>query len=170
MSELEIFAKRLKELRTNRGETQKDFASFLEIKQQTLSGYENGKIKPPIDIAKNIAEKCNVSIDWLCGLSDEISNKEKVMTYSDIIIICNTYKNPSSKIEKTIDEIRKNLYEYLKESEHMSKLTRQGIIDNELYDLWLEKTMEKYDKPIVKEIPEVVDPFKDIEFENFDED
>ena len=32
-----------------------------------MSAYKNGKNKPTIEVLINIAEKCNVSIDWLCG-------------------------------------------------------------------------------------------------------
>ena len=55
------------------------------LKQQMLSGYERGIMKPPLDIAKNIAEKCNTSIDWLCGLSKKINYDDSIKTYGDAI-------------------------------------------------------------------------------------
>lgn len=168
--ELQVFADRLKELRNKLGLTQAQFVEELGITASALSAYEKNTKNPSIIVAKKIAEKYNVSLDWLCGLSDEKSKETKIMTYSDIINICNTYKNPSKLMDKFLSEMQKNLVEYLRESEHMCKLIKDGLIDNELYDLWLEKTIKKYDKPIVKEMPEVVDIFKDIEFENKDED
>lgn len=86
MGELEIFATRIKELRDSLKMTQKDFSEHIGIKQQTLSGYERGIMKPPLDIAKGIAEKCNVSIDWLCGLSDESGLQPEIANYKDIAI------------------------------------------------------------------------------------
>jgi len=63
-----IFGERLRMLRTAKGNmTQKEFAAELNIPQPTLSAYELGKIKPTIDAVINIADKCNVSVDWLCG-------------------------------------------------------------------------------------------------------
>ena len=59
MGELEIFSTRIKELRETIGMTQNDFSNHIGIKQQTLSGYERGIMKPPIDVVKNIAEKCH---------------------------------------------------------------------------------------------------------------
>lgn len=87
MGELEIFSTRIKELRETIGMTQNDFSNHIGIKQQTLSGYERGIMKPPIDVVKNIAEKCHVSIDWLCGLSDKKKNDDSLQTYGDIINI-----------------------------------------------------------------------------------
>lgn len=61
------FSERIKSLRSSLNKTQKEFANFLGIPQSTLSSYENGKINPTIDVVSEIADKCNVSIDWLCG-------------------------------------------------------------------------------------------------------
>lgn len=65
-----IFGERLKNLRKHTlHKTQKEFAEMLDIPQPTLSAYESGRNKPTIDVVINIAEKCNISIDWLCGRS-----------------------------------------------------------------------------------------------------
>lgn len=63
-----IFGLRLKLLRQNiMNKSQSELANILGIPQPTLSAYELGKNKPTIDAVINIADKCNVSIDWLCG-------------------------------------------------------------------------------------------------------
>ncbi len=63
-----LFGERLKMLRSLQGnKSQKDFAVELGIPQPTLSSYESGKIKPTVDAIINIADKCGVSMDWLCG-------------------------------------------------------------------------------------------------------
>ena len=63
-----LFGERLKMLRSLQGnKSQKDFAIELGIPQPTLSSYESGKIKPTVDAIINIADKCGISIDWLCG-------------------------------------------------------------------------------------------------------
>lgn len=154
MGELEIFANRIKQLRNSLGMTQKDFSEYIGVKQQTLSGYERGIMKPPLDIAKNIAEKCNTSIDWLCGLSNNQSIiKESIWTYADIIEFCFADKihipSPSKAILEIISQFTKNMEIFLKELEHMEKLKHDELIDQELFDLWLEKTLKKYQIPIV---------------------
>ena len=63
-----LFGERLKMLRSLQGnKSQKDFAVELGIPQPTLSSYESGKIKPTVDAIINIADKCGISMDWLCG-------------------------------------------------------------------------------------------------------
>ena len=65
-----IFGERFKALRTAMNKTQKEFSEFLGIPQPTLSAYESGRNKPTIDVVIAIANKCNVSVDWLCGRDD----------------------------------------------------------------------------------------------------
>lgn len=64
---------KLQLLRKKLNYTQKDFAEFLGIPQPSLSAYENDKNSPTTEVLINIASKCNVSIDWLCGLSSNAS-------------------------------------------------------------------------------------------------
>ena len=67
-----IFGERLKNLRTViMKKTQKEFSEFMSIPQPTLSAYESGRNKPAVDVVINIADKCNVSVDWLCGRDDQ---------------------------------------------------------------------------------------------------
>lgn len=83
----EILAKRLKQIRIERGMTQKDFAQEMGFTSVTLSAYENSLKRPSLDLILGIAKKCNVSLDWLCGLSDKQSeqNHQEYKTYSDIL-------------------------------------------------------------------------------------
>ena len=67
-----IFAERFSKLRGEK--TQDEFASFLGISRPTVGFYENGARLPDALILRQISEKCNVSADWLLGLSDENSN------------------------------------------------------------------------------------------------
>lgn len=60
-------SEQLKYLRSINKKTQKEFAEFLGIPQPSVSAYENGKNNPTIDINIEIADKCNVSLDWLAG-------------------------------------------------------------------------------------------------------
>ena len=67
-------------LRTLRDQTtQTAFASLLETKQTSYSGWETGVREPSLDKLRLIATKCNVSTDWLLGLTDERSAKIQIM-------------------------------------------------------------------------------------------
>ena len=79
-----IFGKRLRELRHETlNMNQREFAKLLGISQPSLSAYESGRNKPTIDSVINISDKCNVSIDWLCGRDIKPRNIE-VEAYSSV--------------------------------------------------------------------------------------
>lgn len=86
MFDKEKFIARLKSLRENHPQhkTQREFADFVGISQPTLAGYERGTGKPPVDVLCNIANKCCVSVDWLCGNSDICTNLEQAEKYEDV--------------------------------------------------------------------------------------
>ena len=160
--EKDVFATRIKEARESCGLLQKDLAGKIGIKQQTLSGYEKGKMKPPIDTVKAIANTCNVSLDWLCGMTEK-KNNSKIKTYKDFILFFMSFQKDYKNIvsigtirddfgtdlpaiafnDKTIESVFAGL-------EKMQALLLRGDIDNELFELWVEKQLAKTDKPIDK--------------------
>lgn len=78
---LPIFTERFRELQGDKSNT--DFASFLGISRQTVGFYCNGERLPDALSLIQIAEKCQVSADWLLGLSKEKSYE------ADIQKVCN---------------------------------------------------------------------------------
>lgn len=63
-----VFSERLRELQGDRSSV--EFAAFLGMSRQTIGFYLNGDRIPDILALRQIAERCNVSADWLLGLSD----------------------------------------------------------------------------------------------------
>lgn len=63
-----IFQERLRELQGGMSNTV--FADFLGMSRQTVGFYLNGNRIPDILGLEQIARKCNVSSDWLLGLSN----------------------------------------------------------------------------------------------------
>lgn len=61
---------RIKEARERIGISQKELAESLNIKQTTFNGYETGAHDPKSNVLLLIAKKCNTTIDFLLGLSD----------------------------------------------------------------------------------------------------
>lgn len=143
--ELQTFSDRLKELRTSLNLTQVQFVEDLGITAAALSAYEKNQKNPSISVAKRIAEEYNVSLDWLCGLSDK---KNSTTTYSDIIKCCLNYQNPTFQLSNILESFNKNITEFQHKLGHMKTLLNEKTIDNDLYDLWLEKEIDKYNKPI----------------------
>lgn len=69
-----MFGERLKELRENQCMKQSDLADYLNVSRQSVGGYENGTTEPPMDIIIKIADKFNVTCDYLLGRTDEKYN------------------------------------------------------------------------------------------------
>lgn len=61
----------LKQLRESTGLNQKDFGESVGVKKATYSNYETGKTQPGSDFWIAVADKYNVSIDWLMGFTDD---------------------------------------------------------------------------------------------------
>lgn len=161
MGEMDIFATRIKELRESLQMTQTKFSKYIGIKQQTLSGYERGIMKPPLDVTKEIAEKCHVSIDWLCGLSDKKTYNDEIETYGDAIRsllkiekafdITLSYDWIKLKSFQTMDCVASinfgndKMQNFIKEWKKMKQVHDDSTIDDEVYNLWIEKILKKYD-------------------------
>lgn len=62
---------RIKDLREDHDITQKEIATYLHVKQNTYSQYENGQRQLPIECLIALARYYQVSTDYILGLTDE---------------------------------------------------------------------------------------------------
>ncbi len=65
-----ILGERLKELREERGLTQRQCAELLGIHSVTYLHYEKDQRQPPLQLLADIAAFYGVSVDYLLGLKD----------------------------------------------------------------------------------------------------
>ena len=65
-----ILGKKLKELREERGLTQKQVADALKIHSVTYLHYEKGQREPPLSLLAEMAKFYGESVDYLLGLAD----------------------------------------------------------------------------------------------------
>ena len=65
-----LLGKRLRELREERGLTQKQLASTLQINSVTYLHYEKGQREPPLALLAQLAKFFDVTTDYLLGLED----------------------------------------------------------------------------------------------------
>lgn len=68
MEHKKVFTKRLEKLRGDRSNT--EFAAFLGLSRQTVGFYLNGDRVPDFFSLIAIAQRCDVTVDYLLGLSD----------------------------------------------------------------------------------------------------
>lgn len=157
MCDFLILGDRLKLLREQMKLTQKEFSELVGCTSATLSAYENGSKSPSLKIVKNIAEKTKVSIDWLCGLSDNQSNSLKLDTYEDIIDL---FLQLEKKVElntiffKTwppmaiIGFDNEDLSEFMYDWARIKELYDRKVIDDSMYLPWLDAKKRQYHKDI----------------------
>ena len=60
-----VFGKKLKELRTEQGLSQRKFGEVFSVCNQTVSFWENGSREPDLDMLVSIAQYFDVSVDFL---------------------------------------------------------------------------------------------------------
>lgn len=64
------YTQRIRDLREDLDLRQKDIAELLNVGQKTYSDYELGKSRMPIDSIIILAKFFNVSLDYICGVSN----------------------------------------------------------------------------------------------------
>ncbi len=67
---------RIKELRKEKGISQKEFSQLVGIKYATYSNYENNNREPTKEQLEKIADKLDVSVDKLLGVPEYVDPTE----------------------------------------------------------------------------------------------
>lgn len=176
MTVIDEFSTRFKKLRDDMNMTQKEFSDYIDLSQQVVSGYERGISSPALDTLVHIAKQCNVSTDWLLGLSERKENDLQTETYADVIklflkveealgnlidITVAEYSNVGTEYEKPLFAnifIGTNIFSvFLFEWKKMIDLLNNGTIDIDVYNLWIEKSIVQYDYEIKDKEKEYTD-------------
>ena len=101
------FAQRIAAIRKEKRLSQEKFGEFAGVSQRTVAYWESGGRTPSYDVLTDLANKLDVSVDYLLGRTDESKIKEPVM--SDDELRLNTYNRikalPEPILEKVLDLI-----------------------------------------------------------------
>lgn len=115
------FGTRLRELRRQRGLTQKDLAAKINKSIAAISSYETGAQMPPGDVLKSIAYALSTSADYLLDIdkSDAITLKSLSVEQRDILeLILKEFSNPTNNglvlSQQQIDIIQKLMLSFSK--------------------------------------------------------
>ena len=65
-----LLGERLKELREEKGLTQKQLSNELKLNSVTYLHYEKSQREPPLQVLVEMAKYFNVSVDFLLGVKD----------------------------------------------------------------------------------------------------
>lgn len=75
---MDSFSLRIKSLRKEKKKTQQDIADLLKVRRSTYGEYERGKILPPMDKMKILADYFSVSVDYLVSGKQEMEVSEEI--------------------------------------------------------------------------------------------
>lgn len=81
---IEVFSKRLKELRKANGYTIEQFAERVGISKSSVGYYESANRLPDAEILSRIADALNVSADYLIGRTNTAALKGKMKTVCEL--------------------------------------------------------------------------------------
>lgn len=68
---MDIFSERFKDLKSAKGITYKQIAEALDLKERVIKCYGSGDAKPSYNALVALADYFDVSLDYLCGRSDD---------------------------------------------------------------------------------------------------
>ena len=145
---------RIKELRTSKNLTQEDIAKMVKVSKATISNYEKGKVSPPIELLIKLAERYDVSIDWLCGLSNE--EIPRLMSYGDAffrLVEIDKVIGFSVEVVTFFSNLRGTAFLFdatltkaLEEYQEMVNLRDNNTISEHLFNLWISDKVQQLDK------------------------
>lgn len=97
-------AEKLREIRMQRGLSQKDIAELANINQTTYSGYENKISQPTVAVLIRIADVYEVSLDYLAGRTDDING---LYASNGIIETCSSNGEIITRMAAIEEEMRR---------------------------------------------------------------
>lgn len=92
---------RLKNLRQQRGLTQKMLARRINKSISAVSSYESNAQLPPLDVLESLSSVFNVSLDYLVGFENNSSYSTKDLSYEQREIIELLFKEFAIKEHKS---------------------------------------------------------------------
>ena len=110
---VEVFGKRLKELRKANGYTIEQFAAMVGISKSTLGYYENDKRMPDIEILARIADTLNVNADYLIGRTNTTAQKGRQKTVCEFTGLSDRAAEYLSEIAEKKDYAKLSIINHL---------------------------------------------------------
>ncbi len=96
MGNIEVFASRMRIARKNKDWTQLQLSQEAKVSAATISAYENSdagkKANPSLENIVKIAKSLEVSIDWLCGLTDNKDSSGQSLDVNDEQLLLSVVK------------------------------------------------------------------------------
>ncbi|SFK48351.1 Helix-turn-helix [Halobacillus dabanensis] len=101
-------SERLKKLRKENKMSQRDVAKFLGISESGYGYYEQGRNEPSIDMIKRLADRYDVTADYLLGRSDtpQLSEEEEFKSFANNPELERFYRELPQSDEEDLEKLR----------------------------------------------------------------
>lgn len=163
-----LFSKRLKEARTDKNMTQKELSEKSGVSTVMISAYErsntNSGKNPALNNIYAIATALGVSIDWLCGLTEntEFNNDEtkeitvktflKTLYYivknCDITEYSDVINGFSLSCYRISISSKYYAYDFVEDCKKLNEALKLDILDDEMKQSLINGVIEKYSKKV----------------------
>lgn len=172
-----VLGGRLKSLRKQSKKTQKELAEELGLSPASIISYEKAQKMPTIDTVIKIANYFHVSLDWLCGLNDELppsnqsENGRDFINLSDFLktLISISYACSDVRTKYSVDTgtasfefYQQEIVDFVSDWQKILELYKDGTITKEMCNDWVNGVLSKYSKFTISKstgiIPEHVEP------------
>lgn len=172
-----LFSKRLKEARTDKNMTQKELSEKSGVSTVMISAYErsntNSGKNPALNNIYAIAMALGVSIDWLCGLTEntnvdssdikEITPKEFLHSMYYLVKNCNitSMRTTINGMENYVYAINININclasNFIEDCQKIDEALKLDILDDEMKQNLINGVIEKYLKKVENNIDELLE-------------
>lgn len=116
---MKSFSIKIKALRKENKKTQQNMADLLKVRRSTYGEYERGKILPPMDKMKILADHFGVSVDYLIGGADELESGTEI-TSIDV----------SGQLQAALNYLKEKPNELMFDGELLDNESRQLLIQS----------------------------------------
>lgn len=110
---IEVFGKRLKELRKANGYTIEEFAKLVGISRSSLGYYENTDRLPDVEVLSRIADALNVSADYMIGRTNTAALKGKMKTVCELTGLSDSAAEYLAQLVKDKDRSKLSVINHL---------------------------------------------------------
>lgn len=158
-----LFSKRLKEARTDKNMTQKELSEKSGVSTVMISAYErsntNSGKNPALNNIFAIATALGVSMDWLCGLTDNTTvvndNTNGLTVTMFLLSLYHTLSNDMIEVSVPDDSgewccLYVNpvcpISDFIKDCEKLKEALKLDVLDTEMKQNLINGVMEKYIK------------------------
>lgn len=161
-----LFSKRLKEARTDKNMTQKELSEKSGVSTVMISAYErsntNSGKNPALNNIYAIATALGVSMDWLCGLTENTTvandNKDE-LTMNTFLVSLYRLINSTATVKEQIypsgytEDVynitifrNRHAFAFIEDCQKLKEALKLDILDDEMKQNLINGVIEKYIK------------------------